>query len=53
MQHESMGAEPLEQLYEAIGDVLNTEETTQCYKSYLLVSKNVFILCVQWVTFLY
>ncbi|XP_028562353.2 protein-lysine N-methyltransferase EEF2KMT isoform X1 [Podarcis muralis] len=44
-KHESMGAEPLEQLYEAIGDVLNTEETTQCYKSYLLPSGDAITLC--------
>ncbi|XP_062999506.1 protein-lysine N-methyltransferase EEF2KMT [Elgaria multicarinata webbii] len=35
-KHESTAAEPLDQLYEALGDVLNTKETTHCYKSYLL-----------------
>ncbi|KAL7979084.1 hypothetical protein Chor_015108 [Crotalus horridus] len=35
-KHESTCAEPLDQLYEALGDVLKTEETTHCYKNYLL-----------------
>ncbi|XP_044274463.1 protein-lysine N-methyltransferase EEF2KMT isoform X2 [Varanus komodoensis] len=44
-KHESTAAEPLNQLYEALGDVLNTEETTHCYKSYLLPSGDAVTLC--------
>ncbi|XP_061455348.1 protein-lysine N-methyltransferase EEF2KMT [Rhineura floridana] len=44
-KHESTGAEPLDQLYEALGDVLNSEETTHCYKNYLLPSGDAVTLC--------
>ncbi|KAM6424089.1 protein-lysine N-methyltransferase EEF2KMT [Liasis olivaceus] len=44
-KHESTTAEPLDQLYEALGDVLNTEETTHCYKNYLLPSGDAITLC--------
>ncbi|KAE8579871.1 hypothetical protein XENTR_v10024220 [Xenopus tropicalis] len=37
-KHESSGAEPLDDLYDALAEVLNSEETTRCYKSYLLPS---------------
>ncbi|XP_060642596.2 protein-lysine N-methyltransferase EEF2KMT [Anolis sagrei] len=37
-KHEATGAEPLDQIYESLGDVLNAEETAQFYKSYLLPS---------------
>ncbi|XP_032087260.1 protein-lysine N-methyltransferase EEF2KMT isoform X2 [Thamnophis elegans] len=37
-KHESTSTEPLDQLYEALGVVLNCEETTHCYKNYLLPS---------------
>ncbi|XP_063170895.1 protein-lysine N-methyltransferase EEF2KMT isoform X2 [Candoia aspera] len=43
-KHESTTAEPLDQLYEALGDVLNTEETTHCYKNYLLPSGDAITL---------
>lgn len=36
-QHESTAAEPLDELYDALADILNEEESTRCYKSYLLV----------------
>lgn len=39
-QHESTGAEPLDELYDALADVLNEEESTRCYKNYLLVRTN-------------
>uniref|UniRef100_A0A6J0ULK2 Protein-lysine N-methyltransferase EEF2KMT n=1 Tax=Pogona vitticeps TaxID=103695 RepID=A0A6J0ULK2_9SAUR len=37
-KHESTGAESLDPLYEALGEVLTAKETTHCYKSYLLPS---------------
>ncbi|KAH0631775.1 hypothetical protein JD844_019550 [Phrynosoma platyrhinos] len=37
-KHEATGAEPLDELYEALGDVLNTEENDHGYKNYLLPS---------------
>ncbi|KAK9393295.1 protein-lysine N-methyltransferase EEF2KMT-like [Crotalus adamanteus] len=43
-KHESTCAEPLDQLYEALGDVLKTEETTHCYKNYLLPSGDAITL---------
>ncbi|NWY73714.1 EF2KT methyltransferase, partial [Erithacus rubecula] len=33
---ESIAAEPLDELYEALADVLKEEESTHCYKNYLL-----------------
>ncbi|NXU05787.1 EF2KT methyltransferase, partial [Buphagus erythrorhynchus] len=33
---ESTAAEPLDELYEALGDVLKEKESTHCYKNYLL-----------------
>ncbi|NXS58604.1 EF2KT methyltransferase, partial [Brachypteracias leptosomus] len=35
-KHERTAAEPLDVLYEALAGVLNEEESTHCYKSYLL-----------------
>ncbi|NXA28900.1 EF2KT methyltransferase, partial [Ibidorhyncha struthersii] len=35
-KHESTGAEPLDELYDALADILNEEESTRCYKNYLL-----------------
>ncbi|NXG55810.1 EF2KT methyltransferase, partial [Hemiprocne comata] len=35
-KHESTAAEPLDELYEALAGILNEEESTQCYKNYLL-----------------
>ncbi|XP_070616919.1 protein-lysine N-methyltransferase EEF2KMT isoform X2 [Erythrolamprus reginae] len=43
-KHESTSSEPLDQLYEALGVVLNCEETTHCYKNYLLPSGDVITL---------
>ncbi|XP_015271112.1 PREDICTED: protein-lysine N-methyltransferase EEF2KMT [Gekko japonicus] len=37
-RHESTSAEPLDELYEALGDVLNAEASSHCYKSYILPS---------------
>nr|XP_033819269.1 protein-lysine N-methyltransferase EEF2KMT isoform X2 [Geotrypetes seraphini] len=39
-KHESTSSEPLDELYEAFADVLNTEDSTLCHKSYLLPSGN-------------
>lgn len=36
-QHEAIHAEPLDELYEALAEVLTAEEPTQCHRSYLLV----------------
>ncbi|NXE97375.1 EF2KT methyltransferase, partial [Menura novaehollandiae] len=35
-KHESTAAEPLDELYDALADVLKEEESTHCYKNYLL-----------------
>ncbi|XP_010143236.1 PREDICTED: protein FAM86A-like, partial [Buceros rhinoceros silvestris] len=35
-QHESTAAEPLDELYDTLADVLNEEESTHCYKNYFL-----------------
>uniref|UniRef100_A0A8K9UH34 Eukaryotic elongation factor 2 lysine methyltransferase n=1 Tax=Oncorhynchus mykiss TaxID=8022 RepID=A0A8K9UH34_ONCMY len=35
-RHEASGKEPLDELYDALGEVLGVEEGTECYKSYLL-----------------
>ncbi|XP_034276416.1 protein-lysine N-methyltransferase EEF2KMT isoform X1 [Pantherophis guttatus] len=43
-KHESTSTEPLDQLYEALGVVLNCEETTHCYKNYLLPSGDAITL---------
>ncbi|XP_063790310.1 protein-lysine N-methyltransferase EEF2KMT isoform X2 [Pseudophryne corroboree] len=37
-KHECTGAEPLDDLYCALAEVLNSEDTTVCYKSYCLPS---------------
>ncbi|KAM9305563.1 protein-lysine N-methyltransferase EEF2KMT [Gastrophryne carolinensis] len=37
-KQESTGDEPLDDLYSALAEVLNSEETTVCYKSYLFPS---------------
>lgn len=37
-QHESTAAEPLDELYDALADVLKEGESTHCYKNYLLVN---------------
>ncbi|KAM4764904.1 protein-lysine N-methyltransferase EEF2KMT isoform 1-T1 [Cyanocitta cristata] len=36
-KHESTAAEPLDELYDALADVLKEGESTHCYKNYLLV----------------
>ncbi|NWS69766.1 EF2KT methyltransferase, partial [Crotophaga sulcirostris] len=35
-KHEATGAEPLDELYDALAGVLNEEDSTRCYKNYLL-----------------
>ncbi|NWX07822.1 EF2KT methyltransferase, partial [Caloenas nicobarica] len=35
-KHESTAAEPLDELYDALADILNEKESTRCYKNYLL-----------------
>ncbi|NWU84509.1 EF2KT methyltransferase, partial [Onychorhynchus coronatus] len=35
-KHESIAAEPLDELYDTLADVLKEQESTQCYKNYLL-----------------
>ncbi|NWV29819.1 EF2KT methyltransferase, partial [Origma solitaria] len=35
-KHESTGAEPLDELYDTLADILKEEESTHCYKNYLL-----------------
>ncbi|XP_074866804.1 protein-lysine N-methyltransferase EEF2KMT isoform X2 [Carettochelys insculpta] len=35
-KHESIATEPLDELYDVLADILNKEESTNCYKSYLL-----------------
>ncbi|XP_006913908.1 protein-lysine N-methyltransferase EEF2KMT [Pteropus alecto] len=37
-KHEAIHAEPLDELYEALAEVLTAEEPTQCHRSYLLPS---------------
>uniref|UniRef100_A0ACB8FKC8 Uncharacterized protein n=1 Tax=Sphaerodactylus townsendi TaxID=933632 RepID=A0ACB8FKC8_9SAUR len=37
-QHECTAAEPLDELYETLGDVLNSEASAHCYKSFILPS---------------
>ncbi|NWW48373.1 EF2KT methyltransferase, partial [Pedionomus torquatus] len=44
-KHESVGAEPLDELYDALAEVLNEEESPRCYKSYLLPSGEPVTLC--------
>ncbi|KAM6196953.1 protein-lysine N-methyltransferase EEF2KMT [Sarcoramphus papa] len=50
-KHESTAAEPLDELYDTLADILNEEESTRCYKNYLLptgecvtLSENVAII---------
>ncbi|XP_028267578.1 protein-lysine N-methyltransferase EEF2KMT [Parambassis ranga] len=37
-RQEAAGCDPLDELYDALAEVVGTEETTECYKSYLLPS---------------
>lgn len=37
LQLEAAGCDPLDELYDALAPVVGTEDTTECYKSYLLV----------------
>lgn len=43
-QHESTAAEPLDELYDTLAAILNEEESTHCYKNYLLVRTNAALL---------
>ncbi|NWS17129.1 EF2KT methyltransferase, partial [Pachyramphus minor] len=44
-KHESTAAEPLDELYDTLADVLKEEESTQCYKNYLLPTGDCVTLC--------
>ncbi|KAM5153216.1 protein-lysine N-methyltransferase EEF2KMT isoform 2-T2 [Mantella aurantiaca] len=44
-KHESTEAEPQDELYNALAEVLNTEEAKKCYKSYFLSSGSTVTLC--------
>ncbi|NXS92396.1 EF2KT methyltransferase, partial [Jacana jacana] len=44
-KHEPLGAEPLDELYDALAEALNAEESTRCYKSYFLPSGEPVTLC--------
>lgn len=39
-QQEAAGCDPLDELYDALAEVVGAEDTTECYKSYLLVPVN-------------
>ncbi|XP_069841497.1 protein-lysine N-methyltransferase EEF2KMT [Dendropsophus ebraccatus] len=43
-KHECTGAEPLDDLYSALAEVLNSEETAVCYKSYCLPTGDLITL---------
>ncbi|XP_040919067.1 protein-lysine N-methyltransferase EEF2KMT isoform X2 [Toxotes jaculatrix] len=36
IRREAAGCDPLDELYDALAEVVGTEDTTECYKSYLL-----------------
>ncbi|XP_041634488.1 protein-lysine N-methyltransferase EEF2KMT isoform X2 [Cheilinus undulatus] len=38
IKREAAGCDPLDELYDALAEVVGTEETSECYKSYLLPS---------------
>uniref|UniRef100_UPI0037E74668 protein-lysine N-methyltransferase EEF2KMT isoform X2 n=1 Tax=Semicossyphus pulcher TaxID=241346 RepID=UPI0037E74668 len=38
IKREAAGCDPLDELYDALAEVVGAEETTECYKSYLLPS---------------
>ncbi|XP_021267090.1 protein-lysine N-methyltransferase EEF2KMT isoform X2 [Numida meleagris] len=44
-EHESTAADPLDELYDALGRILNEEESTRCYRNYLLPSGEPVTLC--------
>ncbi|NWY13405.1 EF2KT methyltransferase, partial [Aphelocoma coerulescens] len=44
-KHESTAAEPLDELYNALADVLKEGESTHCYKNYLLPTGDCVSLC--------
>lgn len=39
-QQEAAGCDPLDELYDALAEVVGAEDTTESYKSYLLVPEN-------------
>lgn len=39
-QHEATASEPLDELYDALAQVMGAGEGTVCYKTYFLVSNN-------------
>ncbi|NWV96234.1 EF2KT methyltransferase, partial [Machaerirhynchus nigripectus] len=44
-KHESTAAEPLDELYDALADILKEGESTHCYKNYLLPTGDCVSLC--------
>lgn len=44
LQQEAAGCEPLDELYDALAEVVGAEDTTECYKSYLLVPEKTLII---------
>ncbi|KAM9392282.1 protein-lysine N-methyltransferase EEF2KMT isoform 2-T2 [Pholidichthys leucotaenia] len=44
IRREAAGCDPLDELYDALGEVLGAEEANECYKSYLLPSGDVVSL---------
>ncbi|XP_037670187.1 protein-lysine N-methyltransferase EEF2KMT isoform X2 [Choloepus didactylus] len=44
-KHEAVHTEPLDELYEALAEVLTTEESSQAHRSYLLPSGDAVTLC--------
>ncbi|XP_074136557.1 protein-lysine N-methyltransferase EEF2KMT isoform X2 [Sminthopsis crassicaudata] len=44
-KHEAAHTEPLDELYEALAEILSAEESTQGYRNYLLPSGNSISLC--------
>lgn len=47
LQQEAAGCEPLDELYDALGEVVGAEDTTECYKSYLLVPEQTLIILTE------
>lgn len=52
-QQEATDCDPLDELYEALAEVLGAEETTECYKSYLLVLNTLYITSTKPIYFVF
>ena len=48
-QQEAAGCDPLDELYDALAEVVAAEDTTECYKSYLLVLNLLQTLRIHWI----